>query len=244
MNHDHEVIRATWDRDGYLALPALFSPAECAALKAEALAAMRSHAGPESTVFVGLSVVNQRFRDLHADERLLGALTPVMPDGVAFMSDKAVFKSGRKRFATPWHIDAFYWPGTRPKLSVWIALDEAREDNGCLSVVRGSHRREWACDSGGGADTNHEFGNVIRSGGWDPRDALACPLAVGGAIVFSDRLVHGSTANVSGEDRWSAILTYQAPAADEPFDLGFPARRVVKEAAMADPSMLSHRRPG
>jgi ectoine hydroxylase-related dioxygenase (phytanoyl-CoA dioxygenase family) len=231
MSPDPDAIRATWERDGYLVLPALLTPAECAELKAEALAAMREHAGPESTVFVGLSVVSRRFRDLHADERLVSALTPVMPDGIAFMSDKAVFKSGRKRFATPWHIDAFYWPGTRPKLSVWVALDEARADNGCLTAVRGSHRRGWTPAQGGGADTNHEFGNVIDRGGWDPADERACALGLGGAVVFSDRLVHGSTANASGEDRWSAILTYQAPAADEPFDLGFPARRVLTAPA-------------
>src|SRR3954469_7040461 len=125
MSTAPDTIRATeardYARDGYLVLPSLFTPAECAALKAEARRAMDAHAGPESTVFVGLSVVNARFRDLHADERLVGALSAVMPEGVMFLSDKAVFKSGHKRFATPWHIDEFYWSGTRPKLSVWIA---------------------------------------------------------------------------------------------------------------------------
>jgi ectoine hydroxylase-related dioxygenase (phytanoyl-CoA dioxygenase family) len=227
MHIDPEAIRATWERDGYLVLPALLTAAECAELKAEALAAMREHAGPEATVFVGLSVVSRRFRELHADERLLAALAPIMPDGVMFLSDKAVFKSGRKRFATPWHIDQFYWSGTRPKLSAWLALDEARADNGCLAVVRGSHRRDWPVARGGGPETNGEFGNVIADTGWDPADAGPCPLAVGGAVVFSDRLVHGSTVNRSGEDRWSAILTYQAPGADEPFDLAFPAQRAL-----------------
>jgi ectoine hydroxylase-related dioxygenase (phytanoyl-CoA dioxygenase family) len=228
-----DPIRASYARDGYVVLPGVLSPAECAALKAEALATMRDHAAPESTVFVGLSVVNQRFRDLHADQRLVGPLGALMPDGVMFLSDKAVFKSGAKRFGTPWHIDAFYWPGTRPKLSVWIALDEARVDNGCLTVVRGSHRRDWTPAQAGGPDTNHEFGQVIDGGGWEPSDERACAVGVGSAIVFSDRLVHGSATNPAGADRWCAILTYQAPGADEPFDLGFPARRVVPERQAA-----------
>ena len=229
MNIDHDQIRAAYARDGYVVLPSLFSAAECAALKAEARAAMSEHAGPESTVFVGLSVVNARFRDLHADERLVDPLAALMPEGVMFMSDKAVFKSGNKRFATPWHVDASYWAGTRPKLSVWIALDEARADNGCLTVVRSSHRHEFAHAHDGGSATNNEFNNHIDRAAWSGDDELACPLAIGGAIVFSDRLVHGSMENTSGEDRWSAILTYQAPGPDEPFDLGFPARRVVME---------------
>jgi ectoine hydroxylase-related dioxygenase (phytanoyl-CoA dioxygenase family) len=218
--------------------------ASSAARQAEAAEQMRQHAHPEATVHVGLSLTSACFRDLHADERLLALLAPLMPEGVMFLSDKAVFKSGGKRFATPWHVDAAYWAGTRPKLSLWLALDEARTDNGCLTEVRGSHRRHFAHGRAGGIETNGEFPNVIADHGWDARDELACPLGIGGAIVFGDRLVHGSTANVAGADRWSAILTYQAPGPDEPFDLGFPARRVVKEAAMADPSMLSHRRPG
>jgi hypothetical protein len=99
-------------------------------------------------------------------------------------------------------------------------------------VVRGSHRQDWRAAQGGGPETNNEFNNVIAGGGWAPADELACALPVGGAIVFSDRLVHGSTVNTSGQDRWCAILTYQAPGADEPFDLGFPARRVVREPSV------------
>jgi ectoine hydroxylase-related dioxygenase (phytanoyl-CoA dioxygenase family) len=229
MSTAPDAIRATYDRDGFIVIPDLLGPDECAALKAEAMAVTRRHAGPEATVYVGLSAASQRFRDLHADQRLLAALAPVMPDGVMFLSDKAVFKSGGKRFATPWHIDAFYWAGTRPKLSVWIALDEARDDNGCLTAVRGSHRREFAPGRGGGPETNGEFGNVITDRGWDALDEVVCAVPAGGAIVFGDRVVHGSRPNRSGEDRWSAILTYQGPAPDEPFDLAFPARRVVME---------------
>ena len=47
----------------------------------------------------------------------------IMPQGIAFLSDKIVIKAHDQRFATPWHADAFYWRGTRHKLSVWIALD-------------------------------------------------------------------------------------------------------------------------
>jgi ectoine hydroxylase-related dioxygenase (phytanoyl-CoA dioxygenase family) len=57
-----------------------------------------------------------------------------------------------------------------------------------------------------------------------------CEVGRGSAVVFSDRLVHGSTANTAGTDRYVIIGTYQAPAADEPFDLDFPARKVLVPA--------------
>jgi len=43
--------------------------------------------------------------------------------------------------AIPWHQDGQYWP-IRPLASctVWIALDDSTLENGCLRIVRGSHR--------------------------------------------------------------------------------------------------------
>ena len=43
--------------------------------------------------------------------------------------------------ATPWHQDGEYWP-IRPlaTCTVWIAVDDATRENGCLRFIRGSHR--------------------------------------------------------------------------------------------------------
>ncbi len=219
-----QELAAAYADAGGLILRSLVAPARCAALKAQA-AAVLARGSPGSTVHVGLSVVSRDFRALHADARLVAALASLMPAGVAFLSDKAVFKSATQRFATPLHIDAFYWPGTRPKLSVWLALDAADERNGGLAVVPGSHRASWECADADSASTNGEFGRVLARA--DRLAWIAPALAVGDAIIFSDRLVHGSAANAQGADRWSAILTYHAPAPDEDFDRCFAARRTI-----------------
>ncbi len=234
MNYDNamgddgkRMIAGDYARDGYVVATGALTRKECEDLKAEAVALMREHAGPEATVMVGVAVVSERFRRLAGDPRLVGLIAPLMPDGVMFMSDKFVFKSGAKRFATPWHVDQAYWRGTRAKMSVWLALDDARRDNGCMRVARGGHLREWAHSNGGGAGTNGEFTNVISDPAWSEADDVACEVPQGGAIVFGDRLPHASFTNQSGADRFALILTYQAPAPDEPFDLSFPARHVV-----------------
>ena len=75
-----------------------------------------------------------------------------------------------------------------------------------------------------------DFQFEISDSSWRAGDVVTCAIPRGTAIVFSDRLVHGSTANTAGRDRYAIISTYHAPAADEPFDLDFPARKVLVPA--------------
>ncbi len=185
------------------------------------------------TVYVGLAATNPTFHDLVGHPRLVGALTQLMDDGVAFISDKLVFKSAGKTFPTPWHIDRFYWPGTRAKLSLWLALDDVGVDDGALTVVAGSHRLELEAKPGDLAHTNNEFHHVAARTAWRVEDERAVPIPKGAGIFFSDRLVHGSTPSLSGRDRWAWIGTYQAPGEDEAWDLDFPARRVLVPARAA-----------
>jgi ectoine hydroxylase-related dioxygenase (phytanoyl-CoA dioxygenase family) len=145
-----------------------------------------------------------------------------------FMSDKVVFKSASQKFPTPWHIDYFYWRNTRPKLSVWIPLDDSLAANGTLKVIPGSHKHDWQEHRPGDTSaSNNEFTNVIGDRHWRPEDEVTCELKRGGAIFFSDRLAHASCPNTAGVDRYTIISTYHAPAEDEPLDKDFPARHVI-----------------
>ena len=220
-------IRAAYARDGFYIAEKLLSDEECDQLKIEALRVMAEHAAPGGTVCVGVAAISPAYRLLADDPRLVTILQALLPDGVMFMSDKIVFKSAAKAFASPWHIDAAYWPGTRPKLSVWIPLDDATAENGTLVAVRGSHGREWRHVRSDGRESNGEFGNFIRERLWPAEDELVCAIPRGSAVFFGDRLVHGSRPNTAGKDRYTLIGTYQAPEPAEAFDLEFPARHVI-----------------
>jgi hypothetical protein len=228
------AIAAAYDRDGYWIAHGLFSAAECEELKKEALRVMKEaaekmwKANRDPSVYVGVAANSPMYYRLAGDPRIVGILKAIMPDGVAFMSDKFVFKSGTKRFATPWHYDAAYWPKTRPKLSVWIPLDDCSAGNGTLKVVRASHKREWSHKRADTSKTNNEFDNVISESQWKPEDEVICEIKRGSAIFFSDRTLHASCENTSGEDRYAIISTYHAPAAlEEEFDKSFAARHVI-----------------
>ena len=125
-----DAIAQSYARDGYYIAPELFSPQECEQLKVEAMRVLRECGRPGATVYVGVAIASPTYYKLADDSRIVSVLEKIMPDGVAFLSDKFVFKSGDKQFATPWHYDAAYWPNTRPKLSVWIALDDCSAENG------------------------------------------------------------------------------------------------------------------
>lgn len=222
-------LAAQFERDGFVVVPDLISAEECDKLKAEAKKVLQEKAKPGASVYVHVAVVSPLYREFAGDARVVDVLKQVMPNGVMFMSDKIVYKSADKTFPTPWHIDCFYWRNTRPKLSVWIPLDDATAENGTLTVVPGSHKKDWKMVKKG--LPNGEFGDEVGNGDWKDGDVVTCAIKRGTAIVFSDRLVHGSTPNTAGKDRYAIINTYHAPAADEPFDLDFPARSVLVPAS-------------
>ena len=217
-----------YERDGFLIVHDLIAGDECQRLKDEARHILKEKAKPNESVCVHASATSALYHRFHKDARLVDLLQKLMPDGVMFLSDKIVVKTADKTFATPWHIDNFYWPNTRPKLSVWIPFDDTDAHNGTLTVVRGSHLKNWTMMTK--ALPNGEFLYQVADGEVDPNDVVICEVKRGAAIFFSDRLVHGSTSNVACIDRYTVISTFHSPAADEPFDVGFPAREILVPA--------------
>ena len=211
-----------YERDGFLVVPDVLDSAECALLKAEGLKVLSQHAKPGSTVYVGAAVASALFYRLASNARIVRVLHSIMPDGIMFMSDKLVFKSGVQPKATPWHCDSAYWRNTRPKLSVWIALDDVTAQNGTMRVLPGGHHQDWQHSS---PAQGEEFGNRIQD--LKEENVITCEMKAGSALFFSDRLPHSSTPNSNGKDRYAIISTYHAPAPDEEFDTHFAARHVI-----------------
>jgi ectoine hydroxylase-related dioxygenase (phytanoyl-CoA dioxygenase family) len=139
------------------------------------------------------------------DEKVTPILRQIIGPEVEFLSAKVVFKNGRTRFGSPWHQDRFYWQGSE-KISIWIAMDDAAPDNGCLMFIPGTHRRQYREQR-----VASEQGFEMRIADDDLRDLPSETIAVkrGGAVFFSDLAVHGSHPNSSGADRWAMISTYR-----------------------------------
>lgn len=110
-------------------------------------------------------------------------------------------------------------------MSVFIALDKATQENGCLKVLVGSHKL---------GRINH--GTVGAQAGADPeRVALIekilpthyCEMEPGTALFFHGNLLHASGPNLSDRPRRTYICTYNAlsnPPADPKRGHGKPVR--------------------
>jgi len=210
--------------DGFVKVEGLFTTEEVAQFKEEIrgiLEAARQEAvarggAPEAVaadgVFVGLAAHSDFFRRVARDERLLDALEVVLGHDLEFLSDKVVFKAADVDYGSPWHQDWPYWEGAH-KVSVWIALDPATPENGCLKLLPGSHR-EAARHANVTPAAGEGFGLRLKPGEVDEDKAVVVPAAPGDAVLFHDLTLHASYPNHSGRDRWALISTYRS--ASEP----------------------------
>ena len=224
---DPAACAQRYDEQGYFIVEKLLSRGDCEQLKAEATALLEAD---HKSVLVGVSGMSERYRRLSEDPRVLRLLKPLMPGGITFMSDKFVYKNGKQRFATPWHTDKLYWKNRRPKLSVWIPLDDVSAANGTLQVLPGSHRESFEVIESAGEDSNGEFRARIDPDAIPADEVVTCEIPAGSVVVFSDALLHASTPNDSGQDRYAIISTYHETRAADPEPFG-PVSRVLSGAS-------------
>lgn len=109
-----------------------------------------------------------------------------------------------------WHQDERFTPTRDASLvTVWIALDRADEDNGCLLVAPGSHRALALLPH----DVHESDGDVVRGEGVEPpRRVEPLVVAPGDVAVLSGYVVHGSHRNTSDQPRRSLVLNYRRSA--------------------------------
>ncbi len=155
---------------------------------------------------------NPGLKALAEDPSLMRVLGRILGGKPGLYQDMALIKppGGREK---PWHQDRAYFnlTQTTPIVGIWIALDEATPENGCMQVIEGGHRqgarvhfmrRDWQiCDS-----------DIARL----PR--VAIPMRAGGCLVFDALLPHGTPANRTDRQRWAVQYHYVSPESRETGD--------------------------
>ena len=136
--------------------------------------------------------------------QLLGA-------GIVDMGEHAILKPARHGAPTPWHQDEAYWNADLDycSLSVWIPLQEATLENGCMQFVPGTHN--WD------VKPHHNINNDPRIHGLeideqpDLSNVAICPLPAGGATFHLSRTLHYTAPNLSDTPRRAYILGFGVP---------------------------------
>ncbi|MEX0775688.1 MAG: phytanoyl-CoA dioxygenase family protein [Phycisphaeraceae bacterium] len=202
----HSQLKQTYDRDGYVIVRGLYTADQMAQWKQALRAALEAeHFNHPSGVRVWAGqTLPEPVMAAMSDDRVAPILEQLVGPNIEYLSAKVVFKDGKTSFGSPWHQDWFYWEGA-PKMSVWIALDDATEANGCLTVIPGTHTRVFPRQRVAG----DSFVNRIADADLAGLPIVTAQAQRGDAIFFHDLLIHGSHPNRAGGDRWSLISTYR-----------------------------------
>jgi ectoine hydroxylase-related dioxygenase (phytanoyl-CoA dioxygenase family) len=121
--------------------------------------------------------------------------------------DQIQYKPAEIGGVNMWHQDAPYWPIIAPmtEVTAWVALDDADVDNGCMSMVPGSHL--WG--------NNIEFLHTLKQYEDMPSafegheiKVVRCPVKKGEVHYHHALTWHGSHANTSGRPRRAIALHY------------------------------------
>ena len=122
----------------------------------------------------------------------------------SFFAKPAV--NGKK---TPWHQDGEYWP-LRPlaTCTVWLAIDEATVENGCLKFMPGSHKRKELRPHRTNKDPNFTLHQELLESEYDDEKAVPLELEAGQMSLHDVYLLHGSEANDSGKPRRGMTMRF------------------------------------
>lgn len=152
---------------------------------------------------VNLWQTDERVRSIILDPRL-GKLVADLAgvDGVRIWHDQALLKPPYGN-PTPFHLDSPYWSFTSvDALSIWVALDDATTENGCLYYVPGSHRAQKFDN----VDLLSEIGALFDLyPEWAGSAPVACSVPAGGALVHNGLTFHGAGANMT--PGWRRAMT-------------------------------------
>jgi hypothetical protein len=208
----------TYWRDGYVLVPGVFGEGELGEIDEEIDRLVTvpgneaSNAGRGGWIYdVGRkSDITRRFAE---NERLLALVEGVVSPGIAIHSTKLVTKLPRSNEICHWHQDESYYrkeederTHSSKRMSVWVPLQEATLENGCLWVVPGTHRQgidEWTWQDSGTCQKRvdrHE---------WAEEHAIPLPVAAGSVVLFTAWTWHHSKKNTTDRVRRAFIVSYQ-----------------------------------
>jgi len=142
----------------------------------------------------------------------------------------AIFKPAGAGAPTPWHQDEAYWDPslTYRSISVWMPLQEATVENGCLWFMPGSHRWPVVPHQSIGADVRVHGLEIVDTSVL--KDPVACPLPPGGITIHLDRCAHYAGPNVSNIPRRALIMMGGLAAKPYPATRSFPWNEIKQTA--------------
>lgn len=209
-------------RDGYLLGPEVLTSDEVDQLRAELQRVLDEPTdGPRPVMMQNLGadpnapvwqVVNiweasEAFRMLVYNPSIVAAIGQLMDtSSVRLWHDQIQYKPAERGGTNKWHQDSPLWPVLTPmtQVTAWVALDDVDEENGCMSMIAGSHL--WG-DQSAYLDAQTSF-ELPGSFDGAPVQRQLCPVRKGQVHFHHGLTWHGSHGNRSGRMRRAIALHY------------------------------------
>lgn len=213
---------AEYHRNGYVVVKGFCPGEEVDKLYKTALTdeAMRKNAldlndqtGKKTRLSLWFTPGNDVFGYLTRSEKMINAVATLLDSDapVCHFHSKLMQKEPRVGGAWEWHQDYGYWYKNQfifpdQLISVMVALTTANKENGCLQVIRGSHKMGRVNHGFAGEQVGADM--VMVNNALQTMELVYCELEPGDALLFHPNLLHRSEANLSENSRWSIISCY------------------------------------
>ncbi len=203
-----------FNRLGYLSPLPAFGPVETAALRTYIDDLVHQVvAAPDRRNSYSISsyhVVCGRLYDLIHTPVLLDYVEDLLGPDIVCWGMHLFAKQPGDDMEVPLHQDAVYWPLTpSDSVSVWIAIDDADEENAAMQFVPRSHTSGALPHEAKELDGSRVLKRQVIGARSYP-ERFTNELRAGQVSIHSDLLLHGSGANRSGRRRAGLTIRYTA----------------------------------
>lgn len=212
----------SYNQDGYLIIKNFLSKPEVEKLYGIATAddTLQKHAfdlndqaGKKTKLTLWYTPGNDAYGLLTKSERMVTSANALMEgdSAVCHFHSKLMQKEPRVGGAWEWHQDYGYWYKNEflfpnQMISIMVAITDANIQNGCLQVIKGSHKmgrieHGFAGEQVGASQ--HYVDLALKT-----MPLVYVEINAGDALIFHSNLLHRSQANTSDNARWSLIAVY------------------------------------
>ena len=220
-----------FQEDGYVLIPGLFDAVEMdgvlryskgdRGLDADTITRKDATGGESRLTLHNMLEEDSMYSAIVRSRRIADTMEAFIGAEIYYYHHKMMLKESRVGGAWEWHQDYGYWYNfgcLYPDMgSALIAVDRATKENGCLQVLKGSHKIGRVDHGMAGQQVGADMVRVQQA--LQHHELVYCEMNPGDVLFFHANLLHRSDKNESENPRWSLICCYNARHND-PFILG------------------------